>query len=348
MITLIFIFLGQDSINEASKRTGIPEELLKRIREEFEYWYPLDLNAGGKEHKTVHFPFFIFNHVAIFPEKHWPKGIFVNWHLVAYGQKMSKHLGNVIFLDEAVNKWGADTVRFYLLHGSNQWRDFDWRDEECNIYQRHLKRFQNLLKDLVEAKAKNNEDFVMNAWLKSIFNIRIQEVTNFLEEGEIRKAIDTAFFGVWNDIEWYRRRTNNEGLEKEYIKSWLKLLDPFIPHICEEIWHMLGESSFISIASWPKAEKENIDTKVTEQEEILKKTMDDIKHISELTASRQKLYIYTVSEKEFNHFINAKDFLRKELTFSEVSIFGATDEARYDPDNRAKRARPKKPGIYLE
>jgi len=149
-----FVFFEQGSITQVSKITGIPKELLRRIREEFDYWYPLDLNFGGKEHKTVHFPFFIFYHVAIFPEKYWLKGIFVNWHLVAYGEKMSKHLGNVIFLDEALDRWGADTIRFYLLHGSNQWRDFDWRDEECRVYQKHLESFKNLLKEIVKEKAK--------------------------------------------------------------------------------------------------------------------------------------------------------------------------------------------------
>jgi len=243
-----FVFLGHGSINHVSKTTGILKELLRKIRGEFDYWYPLDLNFGGKEHKTVHFPFFIFHHVAIFPEKYWPRGIFVNWHLVAYGEKMSKHLGNVIFLDEALEKWRADTIRFYLLHGSNQWRDFDWRDEECRVYQKHLESFKNLLKEMMKEKAKNANDSVMDIWLESIFKIRIQEVTNFLEKGEIRKAIDRAFFGIWNDLDWYRRRTKRFGLGEGYVKTGLKLLTPFIPHLCEEIWHILGERSFISIS----------------------------------------------------------------------------------------------------
>jgi len=178
----------------------------------------------------------------------------VNWHLVAYGEKMSKHLGNVIFLDEALEKWRADTIRFYLLHGSNQWRDFDWRDEECRVYQKHLESFKNLLKEMMKEKAKNANDSVMDIWLESIFKIRIQEETNFLEKGEIRKAIDRAFFGVWNDLDWYRRRTKRFGLGEGYVKTGLKLLTPFIPHLCEEIWHILGERSFISISDWPKVE----------------------------------------------------------------------------------------------
>ena len=341
-----FVFLGQGTIDKVAKKTKVPEEVLRRIKKEFDYWYPLDLNSGGKEHRTVHFPFFIFNHVAIFPEKYWPKEIFVNWHLVAYGEKMSKHIGNVIFLDEALDKWGTDTVRFYLLHGSNQWRDFDWRDEECRVYQKHLGRFQNLIKEMMNAKT--TEDPVMDTWLKSVFNLRMQEITDFLEKGEIRKAIDTAFFGVWNDIDWYRRRSDNIGVKEGYIKTWLRLLAPFIPHLCEEVWHMLGDRSFISTTRWPKAEKESINMDVIELEEILKKTMQDIKHISELTGCKERLCIYTVSDEELDHFAMAKEFLSKKLDFGEVSIFRADDKERYDPMNRAERARPKKPAIYLE
>ena len=169
-----------------------------------------------------------------------------------------------------------------------------------------------------------------------------------MEKGEIRRAIDTAFFRVWNDIDWYRRRTSNRGVKIRYVKKWLKLLAPFIPHICEEIWYMLGERPFISTASWPKIGKEGVDMRLIELEEILKKTMDDVKQLSQLTGCRKKLCIYTVSEEEFGHFTAAKEFLSKELGFTEVNVFRASDEERYDPANRAKRARPKRLGIYLE
>jgi leucyl-tRNA synthetase len=125
-------------------------------------------------------------------------------------------------------------------------------------------------------------------------------------------------------------------------------LAPFIPHVCEDAWHRIGEESLISIARWPRPEKEDINMEVIELEETLKRTIKDVKHLSELTGCKEKLIIYTASKKEFDHFITAKEFMRKELGFSKVSIFMANDEERYDPKNRAQRARPKRPGIYLE
>ena len=142
-----YVYLGEGNTNDISSSTKIPKNILTKVREDFEYWYPLDLNAGGKENKSVHFPFFIFNHVAIFPEKYWPKGIFLNWHLVSYGQKMSKHLGNVIYWDDAVKRFGTDAIRLYLTHGSHQWEDFDWKDEIAETYKNHIERFKKKIEN---------------------------------------------------------------------------------------------------------------------------------------------------------------------------------------------------------
>jgi leucyl-tRNA synthetase len=343
-----YVFLNRMPIDEVIRETGVPEELLREIRGEFDYWYPLDLNAGGKEHKTVHFPFFVFNHVAIFPERYWPKGIFVNWHLISYGQKMSKHLGNVVYLDVALEKWGADAIRFYLLHGSNQWRDFDWRGEECEVYQRHLTRFRNMIAELIDHDENELKPTVMDAWLKTAFNLRINGVTNALENGEIRRAIDTAFFGVWNDIAWHRKRTGSTRLDVGLIESWVKILAPFIPHTCEEVWARMGEESFISNSTWPEIEEEGIDEELMDLEQILQKTMGDLKHISEIIGHREKLFIYTVSEGEYEHFTIAREFLKDEFRFEIVEVYRTSDKDRYDPEDRARKAELGKPGIFLE
>ncbi|HEC82828.1 MAG TPA: leucine--tRNA ligase, partial [Thermoplasmatales archaeon] len=77
-----YVFLGKGKAKN---------EIWEEIREEFEYWYPVDINLGGKEHKTVHFPVFIMNHVAIMSERFFPKGIFVNWWITQKeGMKISK------------------------------------------------------------------------------------------------------------------------------------------------------------------------------------------------------------------------------------------------------------------
>ncbi len=268
-----YVFLGK----------GKPEKAVwKKIREEFEYWYPLDLNMGGKEHKTVHFPYFVFHHAAIFPEKLWPKGIFLNWHVLAYGEKMSKSKGNVVFWKDAIDRWGADAVRLYLAHGAHQWSDFDWRNEDCDPYVKHINNFY----ETVMSFGGGKKDRHMDSWLESRFNSKLREISEFMESGEIRKAVDAAYFGIYNDLAWYKKRCG--GNPKNIIENWIKILSPFIPHACEELWEKLGGKGFVSLAKWLEADEKLIDEKAEKAEELVKKTLGDIKEIRKIVKIEPK------------------------------------------------------------
>jgi len=266
-----YVYLGS---GEAKK------PIWEEIRKEFDYWYPLDLNAGGKEHKAAHFPLFIMNHVAIFPEKNWPKGIFVNWHLISYGKKLSKHLGNVVFWNDATKAYGADTLRLYMTHGSNQWEDFDWKNEECEVYKKHLEGFVKFIKEIINSKPKKEKE-VIDKWIESRINRIIQEVTDAMDKNEIKKAINSAFFSILNDISWYKKRT--EKYNPEIVSSWLKLLTPFTPHICEELWHEIGNENSILLEDWPPVDTEVINMRIEAGEELIKNLLKDINEVKRLS-----------------------------------------------------------------
>ena len=266
-----YVCLG---IGEAKK------SVWEEIRKEFSYWYPLDLNSGGKEHKAAHFPLFIMNHTAIFPEKFWPKGIFVNWHLIAYGKKLSKHLGNVVFWNEAIKLYGADTLRLYMAHGSNQWEDFDWKNEECEIYKKHLESFVKIIKEIIKSKPKKRKE-VIDKWIESRINRIIEEATSEMEKNEIKKAINLAFFSILSDINWYKKRT--EKYNPEVIFRWLKLLTPVIPHVCEEFWHEIGKESSILLEEWPSVDTKAINMKIEAGEELIKNLLKDIIEVKRLS-----------------------------------------------------------------
>lgn len=270
-----YIFLG---IGKAKKN------IWEGIRKEFSYWYPLDLNAGGKEHKAAHFPLFIMNHAAIFPENLWPKAIFVNWHLIAYGKKLSKHLGNVVFWDEAIKNYGADTLRLYMTHGANQWEDFDWKNEECEIYKKHLENFFKVINDFIKSKPKKEKEHI-DKWFESRINRIIEEATNALEKNEIKKASNLAFFEVLNDVSWYKKRADK--FDPEILPVWLRLLTPFIPHTCEEIWSKLGNKNSIMLESWPSYNLEAIRLKEESAEEEIKRILKDVEEIKKLSGIKK-------------------------------------------------------------
>jgi len=277
-----YVYLG-----ECKAKKPVWEE----IRKEFDYWYPLDLNAGGKEHKSAHFPLFIMNHVAIFPEKNWPKGIFVNWHLIAYGKKLSKHLGNVIFWNDAIKLFGADTIRLYMSHGANQWEDFDWKNEECSVYKKHLEGFIKIIKEIIKSEPKKEKEMI-DKWIESRMNRIIQGVTGAMDKNEIKKAINSAFFSILSDINWYKKRT--EKYNPEIVARWLKLLTPFIPHVCEELWHEIGNEKSILIEEWPSVDTKVINMRVEAGEELIKSLLKDIMEVKRLSKveSPKKITIF--------------------------------------------------------
>ncbi|HIJ17208.1 MAG TPA: leucine--tRNA ligase, partial [Thermoplasmata archaeon] len=108
-----YVLLGEGTAEEVRRATGVPEATLDRIRNEFEYWYPLDINLGGKEHMTVHFPVFLMNHVAILRPQHWPRGILVNWYITSSGGKISKSKGGAQPITDAAERVGVGALRVF-------------------------------------------------------------------------------------------------------------------------------------------------------------------------------------------------------------------------------------------
>lgn len=105
-----FIFTEEKAIPD----TNIPMEHLYSMKREFEYFYPLDLRVSGKDLISNHLTFFIYNHVALFPQRMWPKSIRANGHLLINNEKMSKSTGNFLTLTESIDKFSADATRFAL------------------------------------------------------------------------------------------------------------------------------------------------------------------------------------------------------------------------------------------
>lgn len=113
-------------------QTDISKESLDTMQREFEYWYPLDLRVSGKDLIQNHLTFFLYIHLALFPNEFWPKGIRVNGHLLLNGEKMSKSTGNFLTLSEAVGKFGADATRIALADAGDGLDDANFDETVAN------------------------------------------------------------------------------------------------------------------------------------------------------------------------------------------------------------------------
>jgi leucyl-tRNA synthetase len=290
-----YVFYGEGNMKEVASRSGIDIEVLDEMRKEFLYWYPVDLRVSAKELVPNHLTFFIFHHVALFPQRQWPKAIGVNGMLMIEGKQMHKSKGNFVAMKTPIEEYGADATRCALLLSAEGMDDPDWRSENVKDIRNRLESFYNFAKTII-ANARDGENEHTERWLMSTLQHRITEVTENLEQMKTRTATEIAFFEIWNDFRWYLRRKGEikTKILKGALKIWVRLLAPFAPHMCEEIWSMLGENGFISLALWPKPEEKLVDISVEESENFIKSVMEDTKNIIRATKTTpSKICYYT-------------------------------------------------------
>ena len=279
-----YIFLGKNNPAELGITSGIGVELLKEMRQEFLYWYPLDLRNSAKELVPNHLTFCIFHHAALFPPELWPRGIGVNGMLMIEGKQMHKSKGNFITMKGAVDKYGADATRCALLLGAEGMDDPDWRAENVSDIQGKFEGLMGFAGGII-AGAKDPEVTSLEQWLQSRLQRRIVEVTQGLEELKTRTALQAALFDTWNDIRYYIQRKGKAGSStlNEAVCVWLRLLAPFAPYLCEELWSQTGEAGFISVAPWPKVDESKVDIAAEEQENFIADIIEDSLNILRAT-----------------------------------------------------------------
>jgi len=325
-----YLFCGKGKVEKIAEQSRISRKLLEEMRSEFLYWYPFDLRISAKELLPNHLTFCLFQHVALFPD-HLPRGIGVNGVLSVEGKKMSKSKGNFVTLRGAIDQYGADATRCALLLGGEGMDDPDWRRENVRDVRVKLQGFYNLANSIIET-AKEEKTGHLEEWLISMLQHKIKTVTESMEMLKTRTATENALFEVWNDFRWYARRkekTDSKVL-KEALEIWIRLLAPFAPYICEEIWNKMGKESFISLAEWPTYDEKKVDIRAEETENLIKNVLEDTSNILRATkivpkkicyysAASWKWKVYlTALEKSISAKITLSDLMKELMTDSDL------------------------------
>jgi len=262
-----YVFLG----------TGKDNDAWEEIREEFNYFYPLDINLGGKEHKTVHFPVFLMNHVAILPKNKWPKGIFINWWVTGKGGKISKSKGGAEPIPDAVEKYGVDAMRLYYAHIGSPHVDVVWTEEIVLNYKNALERIYYLAEEIQKLDGKRR---YIDSWLVSRINQHLAKVNKDMESYTLRELASTVYYTIYEDLRWYiRRGGENKKVISEVIHAWTKMMNPITPHLSEEL---NDSKELVSASLWPEVDEEKISLKSDYSEEFVKKTMDGMRNVLRL------------------------------------------------------------------
>jgi leucyl-tRNA synthetase len=288
-----------------AKETRIPLKQLDEIKKSFDYWYPLDWRCSASELIGNHLTFMIFHHTALFPTDKWPQGIVAFGIGLLEGAKMSSSKGNVVLLKGAIKRHGADVVRLFLMSNAEPWQDFDWREKEVIGAQKALYRFLAFA-DSVQGMKESKESNV-DKWLISKLQTIKKTVNESLEQFQTRKALQAGFFEVFTTLKWYERRGgNNKKVLEEFLNEWTRLMAPFTPYACEEVWSKIGKG-FVLDAEYPQPDGKKIDKKAENSERIAENLLADIEKIIDMTGKKPKMiYVYTAEDWKYELFEKIK------------------------------------------
>jgi leucyl-tRNA synthetase len=312
-----FVFLGEGSPDNVAGETGVNTELLKKIKADFDFFYPVDINLGGKEHKTVHFPVFLMNHVAILRPEHWPKGIFVNWWVTqAKGDKISKSQvskGGAEPIPDAAEKYTVDGMRLYYAHVGSAYLDIEWDQGTVLNYRSRMNRIWDLFSEIhsiIVSQDSSDTDVdadtelsIIDQWLVNAVNDRVRVAVSSLEAYDLRAASNEIYFGIFQDLRWYLRRGGNNPVTLKHIaETWIRMLSPFTPFIAEELWEMFGFSKktgqnkfgFVATDIFPEFNPKTQYKHAEVFEDYLKSVAEDINEIIKVIKKKPgKIIIYT-------------------------------------------------------
>lgn len=272
-----FIFLGHGDPAAISTKTGIPIDTLEKMRRSFEYWYPNDLRHTATPHISNHLTFFIMHHIALFPEKYWPRGISLNELVICEGQKMAKSRGNVIPLVDIAKKYSADLFRLYVASSADLDGVVDWREVEVARLERSLLSFMRICLDATKIEEADTSVIEKPAvrWFLSVFYRHLENAKTLLENFKIRDYITSMYYEIINYIDKIKKRIGEHDALKAVrliLKDWIIALSPVIPHIAEEIWSRINRDPLkwsINLERWPETRKEFINERLEALEDIL-------------------------------------------------------------------------------
>ena len=226
-------------------------------KEALEYWSPIDWYNGGMEHTTLHLLYSRFWHkflydIGVVPTKEpYQKRTSHGMILGDNGEKMSKSKGNVINPDDIVTEFGADTFRVYEMFMGPFDQSASWSMDSIRGCSKFLDRVWNLQDLLVEGDTFSPE-------MEKMMHKSIKKVSQDIEEMKFNTSVST-FMTLVN--EFYKLKRVN----KAEFKTFLTLLNPFAPHITEELNELAGFEEPISSYSWPEFDN----TKTIDDEIIL-------------------------------------------------------------------------------
>ena len=230
------------------------------------YWMPVDQYIGGVEHAVLHLlysRFFnrVLNEFGLVSVREPFENLLTQGMVIKNGAKMSKSKGNVVDPEYMIKKYGADTARLFCLFASPPEKDLDWNDKGVEGCSRFLQRVWRLIaeriNDMRDVEAifeplTSDSDAVQLTYL---MHKTIKKVTEDIDRFHLNTAIARIMElvnGLYKFLEKDREGEDTKKLTRGAFETLVSLLFPFVPHIAEELWEMLGKDSRMIGKEWPR------------------------------------------------------------------------------------------------
>ncbi len=296
-------------------------------KEKADYWMNVDQYIGGVEHAILHLLYARFFTKALHDLGYVScdepfENLLTQGMVLKDGTKMSKSLGNVVSPEEIISKYGADTARLFILFAAPPERDLEWSDTAVEGSYRFINRVFKYItdnKDIIKLDSKYDVNTLtsQDKALRYTLNYSIKKATDDIS---IRFNFNTAISCVMELVNaLYAYNGSNEALISEAAKDLVIMLAPFVPHVTEELWQIIGGEGSVHDQSWIKYDesalvKDEIEIVVQINGKVKDKIMissgltdDEIKataleneKIKELTADKQVLKVIVVKGKLVN------------------------------------------------
>jgi len=236
-------------------------------KEKIDYWMPVDHYIGGITHAILHLlysRFFIkaLRDLGLIECSEPFKRLTTQGMVLKNGEVMSKSKGNIVDPGELIEKFGADSVRTFILFAAPPEKEYDWNDEGILGASRFLNRVWNIVQENQNTLKKYMNDYQTDSytgkWDKRLA-MSIESATKQATENISTFHFNTgisALMELYNELRDFTGKSHgNESQNRLFTRGvvrLLSLLNPFAPHITEELWEQIGGREFLSLMDWPE------------------------------------------------------------------------------------------------
>ena len=280
------------------------------------YWMPVDLYIGGAEHAVLHLLYSRFWHHVLYDlglvstKEPFKKLFNQGMILGSDGAKMSKSRGNVINPDETVDMYGSDSLRIYEMFMGPLDKGKPWSTSGLQGCSRFIKKLWGILVDDDGDISKNITNIESDKETNQLLHQMIKKVSENLDKLHFNTCV-SEFMIFTNHIQ------KLDEINREIIKTFIILINPFMPHLAQELWQLIDENNELSYEPWPKH-----DNQLTQLDYIKIAVQINGKRRSEidisLNDSESEVISKAKNDYKVSSFIEGKDIIKEIYVYQKI------------------------------